>query len=516
MQDAMDLLEEVAVSLRRSQKERRHRRCIGDERGRRHRPPSRRPSNPRHVRAATQGSGKTVCRALRRCASSPGASHFRLSWSAASGGRATRSSSSRRFSRSSGRHRLPPSGWSGRSPAFLDSGTRAGSIRSGACTYDLARAVGEWGCSWPRSLLPRRLRRRGVRRSGRSAVAGAGRRRSRRGSRWAGWPECLDAVVRRRRRARRPSRWCWSRCARLTILAVVAASRAAAAARFGRWALALGVGRRDAARVRRRRRAPDLAAAARRLLVAAAASVRLASPARRRGMPEPDDVRADLAVGVAATRVEPAARQTAGVFLVRAEARAGRALLVKVYGRDAYDSQLVAKLWRRSGTRAAAPLRLCRLQAVEHEAFVTLLAQQRRRADPRGRYGRPRPSAGRRAARARGVAHRARVRRPARRARSRGRGRRSSGSTRRHRAPADRPDGRRSRRGAGLLDFARRDGRPGTDQLETDRAQLLVDDRRARGHESRARGGAALGPDGWRRCCRTCRPPPSAPRCARG
>ena len=54
---------------------------------------------------------------------------------------------------------------------------------------------------------------------------------------------------------------------------------------------------------------------------------------------------------------------------------AGRPLLVKVYGRDAHDTQLVATLWRNVWYRGrGVPLRLGRLQAVEHEAFVTLLA----------------------------------------------------------------------------------------------------------------------------------------------
>ena len=56
--------------------------------------------------------------------------------------------------------------------------------------------------------------------------------------------------------------------------------------------------------------------------------------------------------------------------------------MVKVYGRDAYDSQLVARLWRRLWYRGAAlPIRLGRLEAVEHEAFVTLLVAQQRARD---------------------------------------------------------------------------------------------------------------------------------------
>ena len=49
---------------------------------------------------------------------------------------------------------------------------------------------------------------------------------------------------------------------------------------------------------------------------------------------------------------------------------------MKVYGRDAYDTQLVATLWRNLWYRGAGTsLRLSRLQAAEHEGFATLLAQ---------------------------------------------------------------------------------------------------------------------------------------------
>ena len=62
---------------------------------------------------------------------------------------------------------------------------------------------------------------------------------------------------------------------------------------------------------------------------------------------------------------------------MRAEDASGRPLLVKVYGRDAYDSQLLAKLWRTLWYQGGGPrLRLSRVQAVEHEALVTLLAAQ--------------------------------------------------------------------------------------------------------------------------------------------
>jgi glycosyltransferase 2 family protein len=110
--------------------------------------------------------------------------------------------------------------------------------------------------------------------------------------------------------------------------------------------------------------------------IAAAAAVRLAWGTSI-GRPGLDSVATGLAqLGVRARRLEEAERQVAGVFHVRARDDEGRPLLVKVYGRDAYDSQLVAKVWRSLWYRGSGPpLGLGRLQSAEHEAFVTLLAR---------------------------------------------------------------------------------------------------------------------------------------------
>ena len=52
-------------------------------------------------------------------------------------------------------------------------------------------------------------------------------------------------------------------------------------------------------------------------------------------------------------------------------------LLVKVYGRDAWDAQLLANVWRLVWYRGAErTARLSRVELVEHEAFVTLLAER--------------------------------------------------------------------------------------------------------------------------------------------
>lgn len=111
------------------------------------------------------------------------------------------------------------------------------------------------------------------------------------------------------------------------------------------------------------------------LAVAAAAAIRLVLGTSV-GRPSLGHVADALAgLGVAAGRLEQAERQVAGVFLVRGLDPAGEELNVKVYGRDAYDSRLVAKAWRSLWYRDGGPaLGLNRSQTAEHEAFLTLLA----------------------------------------------------------------------------------------------------------------------------------------------
>jgi uncharacterized membrane protein YbhN (UPF0104 family) len=108
----------------------------------------------------------------------------------------------------------------------------------------------------------------------------------------------------------------------------------------------------------------------------AAAAIRLAFGTSI-GRPGVADVRTALAqLGVSPERLEAAERQVAGVFTLRGSDAEGRELLVKVYGRDAYDNRLLAKLWRTLWYRDGGPrLGLSRGQTVEHEALVTLLAR---------------------------------------------------------------------------------------------------------------------------------------------
>ncbi len=111
--------------------------------------------------------------------------------------------------------------------------------------------------------------------------------------------------------------------------------------------------------------------------VTAGAAVRLALGTSA-GLPTIGDVAAALDdLGVRATDLEAAKRQTAGVFLVHGREPGGAGLTIKVYGRDAYDNQMLEKLWRaiwyRDGGSSVSGLN--RSQGAEREALVTLLAR---------------------------------------------------------------------------------------------------------------------------------------------
>lgn len=95
------------------------------------------------------------------------------------------------------------------------------------------------------------------------------------------------------------------------------------------------------------------------------------------GRPGLGDVAAALReLGVQPQSLEAAARQPTGLFLVQAHDDHGP-LEVKVYGRDAHDTRLIASLWRLIWYRSGeASLALSRRQHVEHEALLTLLAAQ--------------------------------------------------------------------------------------------------------------------------------------------
>jgi glycosyltransferase 2 family protein len=95
------------------------------------------------------------------------------------------------------------------------------------------------------------------------------------------------------------------------------------------------------------------------------------------GRPTESRIRIALAeLGVAVDDLAPAAMQPAGVVLFEGSDIQGP-LHVKVYGRDAWDAQMLTTLWRlvwyRGGERDTS---LSRVDLVEHEGFVTLLAER--------------------------------------------------------------------------------------------------------------------------------------------
>jgi len=140
----------------------------------------------------------------------------------------------------------------------------------------------------------------------------------------------------------------------------------------GRWVLALGfLGALLAGEA-----APGGVAAGFLIATVAAAGVRLAfgTSAGRPRLPEV--VEALAALGVVLERPEVEDWPVSGVFAVRAEDDRGNPVLVKVHGRDAYDNQLLEKVWRTLWYQDTGPgVRLGRNQVAEHEALLTLLAR---------------------------------------------------------------------------------------------------------------------------------------------
>jgi uncharacterized membrane protein YbhN (UPF0104 family) len=108
--------------------------------------------------------------------------------------------------------------------------------------------------------------------------------------------------------------------------------------------------------------------------VAALVHLALGSPGGRLSLEQLRVVLDDLdvpVVGLTQAQLEPR-----GVSLAEATTAEGRSVEVKVYGRDAWDGQLLASLWSSLWNRGEAPRFGGRLQQVEHEAFVTLYAER--------------------------------------------------------------------------------------------------------------------------------------------
>ncbi|HET7846258.1 MAG TPA: lysylphosphatidylglycerol synthase domain-containing protein, partial [Acidimicrobiia bacterium] len=96
------------------------------------------------------------------------------------------------------------------------------------------------------------------------------------------------------------------------------------------------------------------------------------------GYPDPDAVAEALRfLGVGNGGLEPAPIQTWGVVRFVGRDEGGSEFDVKVYGRDAFDSQLAAKMWHTLWYRETdRVVSYSRLQAVEHEALMTLIADR--------------------------------------------------------------------------------------------------------------------------------------------
>jgi uncharacterized membrane protein YbhN (UPF0104 family) len=97
------------------------------------------------------------------------------------------------------------------------------------------------------------------------------------------------------------------------------------------------------------------------------------SPGGRPSLWQVADALAEL--GVPAADLQPADLQPEGVWTVVATDPSGDHLVVKIYGRDAWDGQLAMSVWRFLWYRNTVPaVSLNRVQLVEHEAFLMLLA----------------------------------------------------------------------------------------------------------------------------------------------
>ena len=141
---------------------------------------------------------------------------------------------------------------------------------------------------------------------------------------------------------------------------------------FGRWLITLAVFATMALGIV----TPSGAIGAMSLGLATAAAVHLifGSPG---GLPTLSQVKAALAgIGIDAEPLD--VRRRGGVVQVSARDVTGADLDVKIFGRDAWDGQLFVTLWRFAWYREQGPtLTLTRLQQVEHEAFIGLLAERR-------------------------------------------------------------------------------------------------------------------------------------------
>ncbi len=111
------------------------------------------------------------------------------------------------------------------------------------------------------------------------------------------------------------------------------------------------------------------------LMVAGTVLLIFGSP---RGYPDPASVGVAMAaLGLPVTNVEIDPEQSWGVRRLTATTETGAPITIKAYGRDATESQFAAKVWRTMWYREnGQTIGYSRIQAAEHEALVTLLAQR--------------------------------------------------------------------------------------------------------------------------------------------
>ena len=98
------------------------------------------------------------------------------------------------------------------------------------------------------------------------------------------------------------------------------------------------------------------------------------SPGGRLTLDQVTDVLQELGVDAIATQDAPL--QPRGAALTLATTPEGKPLLVKVFGRDAWDGQFVAATWYAIWHKGAKHVRAGRLEQVEHEAFIALAAER--------------------------------------------------------------------------------------------------------------------------------------------
>jgi uncharacterized membrane protein YbhN (UPF0104 family) len=118
-----------------------------------------------------------------------------------------------------------------------------------------------------------------------------------------------------------------------------------------------------------------LAALALGTIVAAVVHLLFGSPGGRPSLRRVEEM--FEALGLQAHDLQPALLQPEGVWVVVARLADGSPVRVKVYGRDAWDGQFVMSLWQFLWYRdAGSRMPTTRVQLVEHEAFLILLARQ--------------------------------------------------------------------------------------------------------------------------------------------